>query len=66
MDECKTTVSPVDLSSQLVPSNNGIKVDAPFRQAVGAVMHLMTKTRPDIEYAVGHVSRFMENPQQEH
>ena len=26
MDECKATVIPVDLSSQLVPSNNGTKV----------------------------------------
>ena len=66
MDECKATVSPVDLSSQLVPSNNGTKVDAPFREAVGALMHLMTATRPDIAFAVGYVSRFMENPQQEH
>ena len=66
MDECKATVSPVDLSSQLVRSNNGTKVDAPFREAVGALMHLMTATRPDIAFAVGYVSRFMENPQQEH
>ncbi|KAG3230714.1 hypothetical protein PI124_g24188 [Phytophthora idaei] len=29
-------------------------------------MHLMTATRPDIAYAVGYVSRFMENPQDEH
>uniref|UniRef100_A0AAV1UBY5 Uncharacterized protein n=1 Tax=Peronospora matthiolae TaxID=2874970 RepID=A0AAV1UBY5_9STRA len=29
-------------------------------------MHLTTATRPDIAYAVGYVSRFMENPQQEH
>ena len=66
MDECKATVGPVDLSSPLVPSNHGTKVDAPFREAVGALMHLMTATRPDIAYAVGYVSRFMENPQQEH
>lgn len=66
MDECKATVSPVDLSSRLVPSKDATKVDAPFREAVGALMHLMTATRPDIAYAVGYVSRFMENPQQEH
>ena len=29
-------------------------------------MHLTTATRPDIAFAVGYVSRFMENPQIEH
>ena len=29
-------------------------------------MHLTTATRPDIAFAVGYVSRFMENPQVEH
>ena len=55
MNECKATVSPVDLSSRLVPSDAATKVDAPFREAVGALMHLMTATRPDIAYAVGCV-----------
>ena len=66
MDDCKATVSPVNLSSQLLPSKSQSKVDAPFREAVGALMHLMTTTRPGIAYAVGYVSRLMENPQQEH
>lgn len=34
----------------------------PYRQAVGALMYLMTGTRPDIAYAVGVVSRSLENP----
>ncbi|KAF0688449.1 hypothetical protein As57867_019867, partial [Aphanomyces stellatus] len=66
MDECKAVVSPADLSSRLVPSSAPTKVNAPFREAVGALMHLMTATRPDIAFAVGYVSRFMENPQVEH
>ncbi|KAG2758672.1 hypothetical protein Pcac1_g29215 [Phytophthora cactorum] len=66
MDECKAVVSPVDMSIRLVPSNAATKVNDPFREAVGALMHLMTATRPDIAYAVGYVSRFMENPQEEH
>lgn len=66
MDECKAVVSPVDVSTRLVPSNASTSVDAPFREAVGALMHLMTATRPDIAYAVGYVSRFMENPQETH
>uniref|UniRef100_H3H9T4 Uncharacterized protein n=1 Tax=Phytophthora ramorum TaxID=164328 RepID=H3H9T4_PHYRM len=66
MDECKAVVSPVDMSTRLVPSDAATKVNAPFREAVGALMHLMTATRPDIAYAVGYVSRFMENPQEKH
>ena len=66
MEECKAVVSPVDLSSCLVSSDVPTKVNAPFREAVGALMHLMTATRPDIAFAVGYVSRFMENPQAEH
>ncbi|GMF34083.1 unnamed protein product [Phytophthora lilii] len=62
MDECKTVVSPVDMSSRVVPSDAATKMNTPFREAVGALMHLMTATRPDIAFAVGYVSRFMENP----
>ncbi|KAG2956681.1 Retrovirus-related Pol polyprotein from transposon TNT 1-94 [Phytophthora cactorum] len=66
MDECKAVVSPVDISTRLISSDAATKVNTPFREAVGALMHLMTATRPDIAYAVGYVSRFMENPQEKH
>ncbi|KAG4037401.1 hypothetical protein PC123_g27034 [Phytophthora cactorum] len=66
MDECKAVVRPVDISTRLISSDAATKVNAPFREAVDALMHLMTATRPDIAYAVGYVSRFMENPQEEH
>uniref|UniRef100_A0AAV1VH94 Reverse transcriptase Ty1/copia-type domain-containing protein n=1 Tax=Peronospora matthiolae TaxID=2874970 RepID=A0AAV1VH94_9STRA len=66
MDDCKAVASPVDMSSRLVSSDAATKVDAPFREAVGVSMHLTTATRPDIAFAVGYVSRFMENPREEH
>uniref|UniRef100_A0AAV1VH71 Reverse transcriptase Ty1/copia-type domain-containing protein n=1 Tax=Peronospora matthiolae TaxID=2874970 RepID=A0AAV1VH71_9STRA len=66
MDDCKAVASPVDMSSRLVSSDATTKVDAPFREAVGALMHLTTATRPYIAFSVGYVSRFMENPQEEY
>ena len=66
MDDCKAVISPTDISSRLLPSDAPTKVNAPFREAVGALMHLMTATRPDIAFAVGYVSRFMEISHVEH
>jgi len=66
MDDCKAVVSPADPSTRLVPSDSPATTNIPFREAVGALMHLMTATRPDIAFAVGYASRFMENPQAEH
>ncbi|POM73090.1 Integrase catalytic core protein [Phytophthora palmivora] len=66
MQDCKPTASPVDISMKLVSSDATTKLGAPFREAVGALTHLMTSTRPNIAFAVGYVSRFMENPQVEH
>uniref|UniRef100_A0AAV1UPL8 Reverse transcriptase Ty1/copia-type domain-containing protein n=1 Tax=Peronospora matthiolae TaxID=2874970 RepID=A0AAV1UPL8_9STRA len=66
MSDCKAVISPTHISSRLIPSTAATKIDAPFREAVGALMHLMTATRPDIAFAVSYVSRFMEKPQVEH
>ena len=66
MEDCKAVISPADLSTRLSPSDASTKANAPFREAVGALMQLMTATRPDIAFAVGYVSHFMENPQIEH
>ena len=41
-------------------------VNEPFREVVGALMHLTTATRPDIAFAVGYVSVSMKNLQVEH
>ncbi|KAF1333661.1 Integrase catalytic core protein, partial [Globisporangium splendens] len=67
MEECKSAASPVDISTKMLKFDpDSAATDAPFREAVGALMHLMCATRPDIAFAVGMVARFMESPQVVH
>ena len=65
MTDYKAVIIPTNISSRLTPSNEVTTIDAPFCEAVGVIMHLMTATRPDIAFAVSYVSRFMEKPQVE-
>ena len=65
-EECKVVASPVDIGSRLLSRDSATKVNATFCEAVGALIHLMTATRPDIAFAVGYASRFMENARVTH
>ena len=38
----------------------------PFREAIGSLMYLMVGTRPDLAYAVGRLSKYVEKPTQVH
>lgn len=40
--------------------------DVPYRELVGALMYASVATRPDIAYAVSQVSRFLNEPAQQH
>jgi hypothetical protein len=33
-----------------------------FQREIGAIMYLMTKTRPDLAYPIGYMARYMANP----
>jgi hypothetical protein len=66
MEDCKPVATPVDISAKIDFDDESPLADVPFREAVGALMHLMCATRPDISFAVGMVSRFMESPKDVH
>ena len=68
MENSKPVVTPVEAGTKLVKTT---EEDEPFDQevyqsAVGCLLYLSTKTRPDIAYAVGNVARFTSQPSMQH
>ena len=65
MAECKPCVTPME-RLKLTKATTVAKVDATlYRSIIGGLRYLV-HTRPDIAFAVGYVSRFMEDPRENH
>ncbi|CAA0827649.1 cysteine-rich RLK (RECEPTOR-like protein kinase) 8 [Striga hermonthica] len=66
MADCKSCVTPMEERLKLTKASTAGKVDATlYRSIVGGLRYLV-HTRPDIAFAVGYVSRFMEDPREDH
>lgn len=66
MGNCNSCCTPMEVRLQLSRQGTSEEVDSTmYRSLVGSLRYLV-HTRPDITYAVGYVSRFMEKPRQEH
>ncbi|KAL5040636.1 hypothetical protein RTP6_7843 [Batrachochytrium dendrobatidis] len=67
MLDCKPVATPIESGTNLTASLPTEPVtDAPYREAVGALMYAMVATRPDLGAAIGQVSRFMHHPNDTH
>lgn len=64
MSDCRPCATPIISSEKAETNNSNETVTFPYRSVVGALMYLMTGTRPDIAFAVSIASRNMENPAQ--
>ena len=67
-DVCKSVDTPVDLSQKLFIAHDKdelFDVDV-YQSAVGALLYLSTRTRPDLCYAVSNVARFCTKPTKVH
>ena len=63
---CNPSITPMESRLKLSKSSTDPAVDATeYMRIVGALRYLVN-TRPDLAYAVGYVSRFMEKPTTEH
>lgn len=66
MTDATPVSTPADVNVMLTKAEEETDTIFPFRQAVGSLMYAATVARPDISYAVGEVSRFLERPSSSH
>ena len=62
MAECKPCVTPMEERLKLKKANIVAKVDATLYWSIVGGLRYLVHTRPDIAFAVGYVSHFMEDP----
>ncbi|XP_066354432.1 uncharacterized mitochondrial protein AtMg00810-like [Miscanthus floridulus] len=66
MAECKPCVTLMEEQLKLMKATTAAKMDATlYRSIIGGLRYLV-HTRPDIAFAMGYVSRFMEDPREDH
>ena len=68
MSKCNPIDTPASPDARLIPMKEGEeKVDIhQYQSAIGSLIYLSTKTRPDISFAVHQVSRHCHNPSRTH
>ena len=66
MSDCNATKCPMDPGEKLDADKQGERIDATeYRRIIGYLWYLF-HTRPDLSFAVGMASRFMEKPTVKH
>ncbi|CAO2199473.1 unnamed protein product [Urochloa humidicola] len=66
MAGCKAVATPIEERIKLSKESTAAKVDATLYRSIVGGLRWLTHTRPDIAFAVGYVSRFMEDPREDH
>ncbi|KAD3069346.1 hypothetical protein E3N88_37226 [Mikania micrantha] len=66
MEDCNPTKIPMEPGLKMIKDDGTKKVDATeYRKIIGCLRYL-TQTRPDLLYAVGYASRYMQDPSVTH
>ncbi|KAJ4724624.1 Retrovirus-related Pol polyprotein from transposon TNT 1-94 [Melia azedarach] len=66
MENCKPISTPIECGVKLSKHEEGEKIDSTFFKSLVGCLRYLTCTRPDILYATGLVSRYMETPTTTH
>ncbi|XP_074297572.1 secreted RxLR effector protein 161-like [Silene latifolia] len=65
-DDCSPVSTPMDPRVKLIPNTGDAISQLEYLQVIGCLMYAMMRTRPDIAYAVGKLSRYTSNPSTHH
>ena len=60
--ECRLVSTPILKSPEVLCEEKGKQSNFPYLQAIGALMYLMLGTRPDLEFCIVFLSRYLKNP----
>ena len=66
MAECKPCVTPMEERLKLTKASTVAKVDATLYRSIVCGLRYLIHMRLDIAFAVGYVSRFIEDPREDH
>jgi hypothetical protein len=66
MSECHSTTTPVDTKAKLSASDGAPLADASAYRSLAGALQYLTRTRPDLAYAVQQVCLFMHDPRESH
>jgi hypothetical protein len=66
MSGCKACQVLMEEKLKLSKDSTTTKVDATRYRSIADGLRYLTHTRPDISFAMGYVSRFMEDPMEDH
>ncbi|XP_039051364.1 secreted RxLR effector protein 161-like [Hibiscus syriacus] len=66
MEDCKSVATPAEPDFKLSVNSTREQVNPTLFKSIIGRLRYLTITRPDITYAVRLVTRFMENPKQDH
>ena len=68
MENSKTVATPVETGTKLIKATDNDKLfdQETYQSAVGCLLYLSTKTRPDIAFAVSNVAKFTAKPTIDH
>ena len=66
MAACNPSATPMEMTLKLLKEGMTLSVDTTEYHSVIGSLRYLCNSRPDLAFAVGYLSRFMEAPRQEH